>query len=129
MRVAEMQAQSGRTRTPAFDAGTGVGGALTTVQWTVVPPSGLATEGEPRTCEREQGQRGEASAVGEPFEASTERENPGFRGTEPGAMALFRPSLGSTAARPANAVQILSRRICGTFAETKVTRRAGATPR
>ncbi len=51
-RESEAQARSGGARVKRIK---------TKVQWTFVPLNGLATDGEPRTCKREHGERSAAS--------------------------------------------------------------------
>ncbi len=69
-RGGEGQARSGGARTPAFAPGTGVRRAKMTVQWTVIPSNGLATDGEPRAFERRGESGSEESALPGPPETT-----------------------------------------------------------
>jgi hypothetical protein len=69
-----------------------------TVQWTVIPSTGLATEGEPRAFERSRESGSEESALGEPSEPTDERGDPAcgvyMRGAESGVPFLSVPFFG-----------------------------------
>ncbi len=93
-----MLERSGGARTPAFAPGTGVRRRKMTVQWTVIPSNGLATDGEPRAFERRRESGSEERALGEPSEPTDERGHPAceiyMRGAESGVPFLSLPCFG-----------------------------------
>ncbi len=93
-----MLARSGGARTPAFAPGTGVRRTKMTVQWTVIPSNGLATDGAHRAFERSRESGSEERALGEPSEPTDERGHPAWEvpmwGAESGVPFLSVPCFG-----------------------------------
>ncbi len=90
----------------------------TKVQWTFVSLNGLATDGEPWTCKREQGKRSAASRASVVGIMDVPSTDP----LRQAKSEVPRPAFG-VGRRPRGKMAL------GTFAETKVTRRTGPAPR